>query len=133
MNMSGSFATCSGLCGRTMHGCPSFSCSNKPVAVIGGGDVACEEALFLARYASKVYIVQRFDYLEVRHCWWWGLGRWTGGSARGRRCADVGRQTERVSPSRLLPATPSVAALARANNQQPPCLSSPPHLDSRPR
>lgn len=55
-----------------MHGCPSFSRSNKPVAVIGGGDVACEEALFLARYASKVYIVQRFDYLEVRHCWWWG-------------------------------------------------------------
>ena len=40
-------------------------CSNKPVAVIGGGDVACEEALFLARYASKVYIVQRFDHLEV--------------------------------------------------------------------
>ncbi|PRW59131.1 NADPH-dependent thioredoxin reductase A [Chlorella sorokiniana] len=37
---------------------------NKPVAVIGGGDVACEEALFLARYASKVYIVQRYDYLE---------------------------------------------------------------------
>ena len=85
-----------------MHGCPSFSRSNKPVAVIGGGDVACEEALFLARYASKVYIVQRFDYLEVRHCWWWGLRRWTGGSARGRQCADSGRQTERVSPSRLL-------------------------------
>ena len=25
-----------------------------------------EEALFLARYASKVWIVHRFDYLEVR-------------------------------------------------------------------
>jgi thioredoxin reductase (NADPH) len=38
---------------------------NKPVGVIGGGDSAMEEACFLARYASQVYIIHRFDYLEA--------------------------------------------------------------------
>ena len=33
----------------------------KPLAVIGGGDSAMEEALFLSKYAFKVYIIHRRD------------------------------------------------------------------------
>ncbi len=34
---------------------------NKEIAVIGGGDSACEEALFLTKYAKKVYMILRSD------------------------------------------------------------------------
>lgn len=37
----------------------------KPLAVIGGGDSACEEAQFLTKYASKVYLVVRRDKLRA--------------------------------------------------------------------
>lgn len=44
--------------------CDGAFYKNKTVAVVGGGDVALEDAVFLARYCEKVYLVHRRDELR---------------------------------------------------------------------
>ncbi len=45
--------------------CDGFFYRKKTVAVVGGGDTACEEAIYLAGLAEKVYLIVRKSYLRA--------------------------------------------------------------------
>ena len=45
--------------------CDGFFYRKKVVAIVGGGDSACEEALYLAGICAKVYMVVRKNYLRA--------------------------------------------------------------------